>query len=177
VPDSFSARPTIGGNMNKPKVNRYATDPVYREKQKARSKVRQERPEIREQKNAKARQLRREQSLEEKLKRREYIRDRQYNNTEEDRRLILSKQGGLCPVCNKALSYEEAVVDHNHGCCPETNRSCGKCVRGMLHTVCNSMILSVVENKAVEIENARNYLKLRTQGDSECQLKLLLKVK
>lgn len=32
------------------------------------------------------------------------------------------------------------VVDHDHGCCPVTNHSCGRCLRGLICSTCNSAI-------------------------------------
>ena len=37
-------------------------------------------------------------------------------------------------------------VDHDHACCPEGGRSCGKCIRGLLCMECNKY-LGFYENK------------------------------
>lgn len=39
-----------------------------------------------------------------------------------------------CAVCG---SFEGLSVDHDHKCCPQKTRSCGKCVRGVLCRKCN----------------------------------------
>lgn len=56
----------------------------------------------------------------------------------------LEAQGGVCALCARA---EVAVtrdgkpralsVDHDHSCCPDRGRSCGRCVRGLLCHSCN----------------------------------------
>ena len=59
-----------------------------------------------------------------------------------ERRMALWKrQNGLCALCHNPLDYEETVVDHDHACCPGPVRSsCGKCDRGGLHSLCNSLL-------------------------------------
>lgn len=45
--------------------------------------------------------------------------------TDEEYQSLLA---GGCAVCG---TMEELCIDHDHGCCP-TERSCGKCIRGVL---------------------------------------------
>ncbi len=71
------------------------------------------------------------------------------------------KQQGLCGVCSepmlpkgqKALSV---VVDHDHNCCA-TQRSCGKCVRGLIHKQCN-MVLGASKDNPKLLQGAVAYL-------------------
>jgi hypothetical protein len=51
---------------------------------------------------------------------------------------LLAGQGGVCAVCQEAPKPggRRFAVDHDHGCC-SGNRSCGKCVRGILCGACN----------------------------------------
>lgn len=47
-------------------------------------------------------------------------------------------QGGLCYLCGNEMT-EDAVIDHDHSCCPQ-NKSCRTCRRGLAHSQCNSSI-------------------------------------
>jgi len=58
-------------------------------------------------------------------------------------------QEGLCAICKipmlpKGKESLSMVVDHDHHCCPG-DRSCGNCVRGLVHNRCN-LILGELES-------------------------------
>lgn len=63
--------------------------------------------------------------------------ERTYGISKERYMEILRSQGGGCAVCKK--SGITLHVDHDHNCCP-SNRSCGKCVRGLLCVNHNAML-------------------------------------
>jgi hypothetical protein len=65
---------------------------------------------------------------------------RNYHITPEQFDMLLEKQGGTCPC-----GAEATCVDHDHGCCPG-ERSCGRCVRGLLCGPCNRTIGHAKEN-------------------------------
>jgi hypothetical protein len=48
-------------------------------------------------------------------------------------------QLGRCYLCREPLNPEKAVIDHDHGCCPE-NASCSYCRRGLACHACNMLI-------------------------------------
>ena len=51
---------------------------------------------------------------------------------------MLDAQGGTCHICGGSSKDGRALaVDHDHACCPGV-RSCGKCVRSLLCTDCNT---------------------------------------
>jgi len=63
---------------------------------------------------------------------------RTYGMTADEYAAKLREQGGVCAVCGKTPEENggHLAVDHNHSCCPG-ERSCGKCVRGLLCGTCN----------------------------------------
>jgi len=65
-----------------------------------------------------------------------YKTQRRYNLTpEQTEKLIV----GICDLCGakRDESKRSFHVDHDHNCCPGPN-SCGKCVRGILCSTCNT---------------------------------------
>jgi hypothetical protein len=63
-----------------------------------------------------------------------------YGITEAQYNELLEKQNGVCAVCGKKQKEKRPLfVDHNHACCPGV-RSCGKCIRGIVCTGCNTLI-------------------------------------
>ena len=75
-------------------------------------------------------------------------------------------QAGLCAVCNELMSPtgrspESVVVDHDHNCC-KGQSSCGKCVRGLIHKRCNTVLGSSLDNPKL-LQSAAAYL-LRWRG-------------
>lgn len=102
---------------------------------------------------------------------RDCIRDRRiaefYGISGEQYRALLDGQGGVCQICRKPETaahqmgtLRRLAVDHDHKCCPG-QKSCGKCVRGLLCSRCNSAIgfvdedLAVIERMAVYLSRPR----------------------
>jgi hypothetical protein len=87
-----------------------------------------------------------------------------YNITLEQYNQMLENQNGVCYICQKPEEKRawqsgkimRLAVDHDHSCCPG-DRSCGKCVRGLLCHMCNTMIGLLEENGLLARVNA--YLK------------------
>ena len=66
---------------------------------------------------------------------------RLYKVTPERYAAILARQGGGCAICGRKPEPGKRLhVDHDHACCPAKKRSCGKCVRGLLCSACNTML-------------------------------------
>jgi len=68
---------------------------------------------------------------------------------------MLERQGGKC-VCGKVPGNRRLAVDHNRACCPG-NKSCGKCVRGLLCGNCNTALGLLGEDKNT-IERLLQYM-------------------
>lgn len=52
----------------------------------------------------------------------------------------VERQHGVCawPPCGKSLhEADDVTVDHNRACCPD-KFTCGRCVRGAVHSLCNT---------------------------------------
>lgn len=64
---------------------------------------------------------------------------KRYNMTLADYDNLLAAQGGRCAICKTGVpgGTGRFHIDHDHACCPERMRSCGKCVRGLLCSYCN----------------------------------------
>jgi hypothetical protein len=60
----------------------------------------------------------------------------QYGITAEDYNRM-AKDG--CQICGNAASTTRLHVDHDHACC-DRDKSCGKCVRGVLCSRCNASV-------------------------------------
>lgn len=83
-----------------------------------------------------------------------------YHITFEDYNRILAEQGGVCAICRTKPPEKRLAVDHDHRCCPkrgQVNRSCGKCVRGLLCTPCN-VSLGALKNDPTIFRLAIEYI-------------------
>jgi hypothetical protein len=61
---------------------------------------------------------------------------KRYGLTEPKYDALIQKQDGRCAGCGDQRKRNEWHVDHDHACCPG-ERTCGKCVRGLLCRDCN----------------------------------------
>lgn len=93
----------------------------------------------------------------------ERIRDRdrvrwlkRYGLTPEQYSEMFAQQGGKCKVCRRPETQlannglpKPLAVDHDHSCCPDSTRSCGKCVRGLLCMHCNGALGMVGDSRSL----------------------------
>ena len=110
----------------------------------------------------KEREYQRQYRLKNKEKRAEYNKEHHAKNPDARRSTIyknkfgisldtynemLEQQGGVCAVCKqgelmvdkRTNQVRRLAVDHDHTCCP-SDKSCGKCVRGLLCHKCNTFL-------------------------------------
>lgn len=88
---------------------------------------------------------------------RDYTRLRTYRLTRAAYEELLASQGGVCAICRGSNPSGRALaVDHDHACCPRV-RSCGKCIRGLLCTACNTGVGSARDDVAA-LERMAYYL-------------------
>ena len=86
------------------------------------------------------------------------MRFRRYKMTAVDIEEMLKAQDGRCAACLRLFEPDARIdVDHDHKCCPG-EISCGKCVRGILHTACNRA-LGLLGESEESLENALRYLR------------------
>ena len=58
--------------------------------------------------------------------------------TEDSFAQLLVAQDYACGMCREPFKEGQRIhVNHDHACCKDKCRSCGKCVRGLLCHVCN----------------------------------------
>lgn len=90
--------------------------------------------------------------------RRDNVRVRRYNITGDEYARLLERQGRCCAICKRHQSEfaKWFCVDHDHRCCPR-DKSCGKCIRGLLCLDCNIGIGKLLDNVAV-LQAAIDYL-------------------
>ncbi len=69
---------------------------------------------------------------------------------------MLTDQEDKCAICR--VHFEVYAIDHDHRCCPG-KRSCGRCIRGLLCTNCNTGIGCLKESKLV-LTQAIHYLEV-----------------
>jgi hypothetical protein len=86
---------------------------------------------------------------------------RRFGVSREQYEAMLVAQGGVCAICGDVPENQESgclSVDHNHSCCKQKSRSCGKCVRALLCVACNAG-LGTFKDRIDLIRKAIDYLK------------------
>jgi hypothetical protein len=58
-----------------------------------------------------------------------------YNLTKKQFLDLVNQQQGCCAICKNPT--QDWCVDHDHACCPG-DKSCGRCIRGLLCVHCNT---------------------------------------
>lgn len=70
-----------------------------------------------------------------------------YGLTHEQFDRLLAAQQHPCGMCHERFEEGQLIhVDHDRGCCQTKNRSCGRCIRGLLCHTCN-IALGYIERR------------------------------
>jgi hypothetical protein len=78
-----------------------------------------------------------------------------YGLTQDQFNRLLDVQQRACGMCHEPFEDGQLIhVDHDHACCRLKNRSCGKCIRGLLCHTCNIALGHIERRHAM----ARAYL-------------------
>lgn len=81
-----------------------------------------------------------------------------FGMTRTDYETMLAAQGGTCAICNSAPEVGAMLsVDHDHSCCDDGRKSCGRCVRALLCPSCNSA-LGMMRDNPERLRAAATYL-------------------
>lgn len=83
-----------------------------------------------------------------------------YRLSPEDYAEKVKSQNHRCLICDRTVSEAgpyRLSVDHDHSCCPR-EKSCGKCVRGLICNACNRG-LGYFNDSAQRLSAASNYIK------------------
>ena len=89
-----------------------------------------------------------------KAHQRDYMRHYYYGVKAEQFQELWKRQDGRCAACGDPL--EVPYIDHDHACCPQ-QKSCGKCIRGLLCRGCN-FGLGAFHDSIVRLQGAIDYL-------------------
>lgn len=78
---------------------------------------------------------------EQKIRKRKQAFQYRMGITEDERNEIFASQDNACAICRRTESGGPGwCTDHDHSCCPEKARSCGRCIRGVLCYSCNTLL-------------------------------------
>jgi hypothetical protein len=84
-----------------------------------------------------------------------------FSLTDDEYKALLSRAAGKCDLCGKLVEQKRALhIDHDHKCCPAKAKSCGKCIRGVLCSTCNTG-LGCFKDDPELLEKAIDYLTVR----------------
>lgn len=84
-----------------------------------------------------------------------------YNLSDGEYDALYQAQGGMCYTCgswtgNRGLS-KKLSVDHDHSCC-SAPPICGKCIRGLICSPCNTLIGQVGDSSGHAIARLQHYI-------------------
>ena len=93
-------------------------------------------------------------------------------------RAMHEAQGHRCAVCGKHETHltrdgrpRSLSVDHDHRCCPDYQKTCGQCNRGLVCARCN-MVLGLVRDDEQLLRQLADYL-ARTRAPTRSSVTVL----
>ena len=95
---------------------------------------------------------------------------RKYGMSTSERSNFIKMRGNVCEACG--CSAEESFggslcIDHDHSCCP-TEKTCGKCIRGVLCYHCN-LAVGYLRDDPVRTRRLAEYLEVTNGGTRRIQ--------
>lgn len=89
---------------------------------------------------------------------RNYLLETNYGITNEQYMQMMMDQDFRCKTCNQSQDFHDKnfAVDHDHSCCPG-EKTCGKCLRGLLCQPCN-VALGLINDDLVVLRRMIEYL-------------------
>lgn len=100
-------------------------------------------------------------------KSRELFLKRKYNITQEIYLTLLELQNGRCAICktdSPGSNWQHFAIDHDHKCCPG-DKTCGKCIRGLLCNDCNQTLGRTKDSIDI-LNECINYLEKYVYGNN-----------
>jgi len=102
----------------------------------------------------------------------EVYRDRfmrtKYGISLDDYNRMLEELDGVCYACRRPCSSgRNLCIDHDHSCCGEQKKSCGRCIRTLLCMNCNQALGKTQD----DVETLRRLIKLLEEGSPHGFLK------
>ena len=99
-------------------------------------------------------------------KRRKYVLSKNFKMSPDTFEAIFNMQGRRCVICRTDTPTGHGwTVDHDHACC-SGEKSCGKCVRGILCMHCNNM-LGCARDRVEVLQAGIDYLKKFVKTSTE----------
>lgn len=81
---------------------------------------------------------------------------KKFHVSQETYEKMLRDQNYSCAICRKPF-IKETYIDHDHSCC-SGDKSCGKCIRGLLCIFCNSG-LGFFKDNLESLDTASQYIR------------------
>lgn len=83
------------------------------------------------------------------------------------RQEMIDNQRGMCKICQTTDPGSRGwQIDHDHSCCPGRQKTCGKCIRGLICISCNKGLGDFKDNPDI-LRKAIQYLESYARKSEE----------